>query len=139
MGTNFYRKGYIHTDDPRFHIGKRSAAGYYCWDCKVTLCKGGKDRVHYDDDWYDKCPICGKEPKDEGWNSSAGRELGFNKTKPKTKTGVASCSSFTWARELGKIRKIQDEYGKHFTREEFQEMLLECPIQYHDSMGQEFS
>ena len=64
-------------------------------------------------------------------NSSVGRELGFNKSKPKKKTGVKTCSSFTWARGLGNIRKIQDEYGRHYSRKEFLAMLDECPIQFH--------
>ena len=53
MGTNYYVK----TDDGEVHIGKRSAAGWYCWDCRQTLCKG---RVHYGDGYFDRCPICGK-------------------------------------------------------------------------------
>ena len=32
--------------DPVYHIGKRSAAGMYCWDCDDTLCPGGKSQVH---------------------------------------------------------------------------------------------
>ena len=38
MGTNFY----IIDKDQEYsegrHIGKRSAAGWYCWDCGTTLC-----------------------------------------------------------------------------------------------------
>lgn len=139
MGTNFYRKGYRNNDDPKFHIGKRSAAGLYCWDCGIILCKQGREKIHYGDtDWYKKCPKCGKEPKDEGWSGAAGRELGFNKEPFKKKTGVSSCSSFTWARGLGRIMKIEDEYCKEYSREEFMEMLKECPIQYWDSIGKEF-
>ena len=53
MGTNFYWivtgtaavpsdvKVPIEEDSPEVHIGKRSAAGPYCWDCGVTLCEGG--------------------------------------------------------------------------------------------------
>jgi hypothetical protein len=40
MGTNFYSRG-------GRHIGKRSAAGWYCWDCKQTLCANGEQYVHY--------------------------------------------------------------------------------------------
>ena len=140
MGTNFYVQGHRNSDDPKWHLGKRSAAGYYCWDCKTTLCKKGEEGVHNSEsEWYDKCPICGKAPIDEGWNSSAGRELGFNKTKPALKTGVASCSSFSWARKLGKVQKIEDEYGNKYTRKEFELMLMECPIQHERSLGQRFS
>ena len=41
MGTNYYLKGHRGDDNPKYHIGKRSAAGLYCWDCHITLCKGG--------------------------------------------------------------------------------------------------
>ena len=103
MGTNFYVRGYRHDDGPMTHIGKRSAAGLYCWDCGVTLCKGGESQVHMgrwedqDERWYKKCPKCGKSPLKESFEtSSSGRELGFNKTQPTKKTGVQSCSSFSW-------------------------------------------
>ena len=146
MGTNFYLKGHTDSDDPKFHIGKRSAAGPYCFDCKITLCKGGDAGIHttkwnrYEKDWYNKCPFCGKKPIKEDFGSgAAGRELGFDKSPFSRKTGVASCSSFTWARKLCKVRKIEDEYGIEYTRDEFEKMLEECPVQYHHSIGQWFS
>lgn len=40
MGTNFYFSN-------GGHIGKRSAAGWYCWDCKQTFCVNGEEHVHY--------------------------------------------------------------------------------------------
>lgn len=137
MGCNFY------TLDGQ-HIGKRSAAGFYCWDCDATLCKGGESRVHYSDEsgWYDNCPVCGNIPiKEEFSESSAGRELGFNKQPFAAKSGIKSCSSFRWALDASKIaarRFVVDEYGKRYTIAEFQKMLEECPIRYYDSIGQEF-
>ena len=141
MGTNFYLNGHRYNDDPKYHLGKRSAAGFYCWDCGVTLCKDGNDGIHSGrSDWYDKCPNCGKGKNEESLsNDSAGRELGFNKKPLQKKTGVASCSSFKWARELGRVKKIEDEYGKKITRKEFEKMLEECPVQFFDLMGQWFS
>lgn len=131
MGTNFYVVGHTHTDDPKWHIGKRSAAGWYCWDCNVTLCIGGEERVHYGDGFHDKCPKCGKGKTEESiFVGSVGRELGFNKAPFARRSGVSTCSSFTWARNLGRLTKIQDEYGTIYTREQFDKMLSECPIQY---------
>lgn len=133
MGTNFY------TLDGR-HIGKRSAAGRYCWDCGITLCKG---RVHYGDGFHDACPQCGAAPlKESIETSSAGRELGFNNAPPEAKTGVQSCSSFSWAMEVGELEgepAIEDEYGRQYTAPEFQQVLEECPIRFTDSIGIEFS
>ena len=141
MGTNFYVKGHQNNDEPRYHIGKRSAAGLYCWDCNATLCVGGVIAIHKGEAvWADACPLCGKTPEKENLaDSSSGRELGFNHNEPGKKTGVRSCSSFTWARKLGKIRKIVDEYGREYTREQFNKVLEECPIQFYHSLGQRFS
>lgn len=170
MGTNFYFRGHRHGYS--HHIGKRSAAGMYCWDCGVTLNKKGNDGIHYgctnrshpqfcNCGWYDVCPKCGKSPNKEGLdNSAGGRELGFNKSTPQKKEGVASCCSFTWAKppqglklELegdqmcpccrreyeDKDKVIENEYGDLFTWDEFLEVLKECPVQYFNSIGEEFS
>ncbi len=146
MGTNFY-----FLDGT--HAGKRSAAGLYCFDCDITLHKLDKDKVHYccshtdpmcDCEWYDACPKCGAKPLKESLNNdSAGRELGFNKKPFKRKTGVASCSSFTWAMDpiaffSKRAKYIKDEYGTKMTLQEFKDMLKECPIQYNNMVGQEF-
>lgn len=161
MGCNFYLRGHASSDDPDLHIGKRSAAGKYCWDCQITLCKEGEAGVHCTRPWHKACPKCGKKPEDEGWNGSGGRELGFNKLPPGKKTGVKSCSSFSWAMSRQTLMEkvetwdktchvctqtvpdpekvIQNEYGGLFTLEEFLAVLEECPIQYMDSIGTHFS
>jgi hypothetical protein len=158
MGTNFYLRGEGDRDER--HIGKRSAAGAYCWDCGVTLCTRGKAGLHYGHPFHDACPRCGKRPQKEGWdNSTAGRELGLNKSAPARKRGVGSCSSFSWdmdPRDLDAIARqcslpaddtpdgapaalIEDEYRRTYTYEDFQRMLTECPIQFTDSIGRDFS
>ena len=145
MGTNFYwRKNGQSVDD---HIGKRSAAGYYCFDCNITLCKAGDGGVHHSKSgWYDKCPKCGKEPLKEGLNEGAAAvELGFSKLATKKKKGVASCSSFTWGipkESLYKSRRkyVFDEYDRKMLRTDFIKMIrCNCPIQYYDQIGKEFS
>jgi hypothetical protein len=136
MGTNYYTlRG--------THIGKRSAAGYYCYDCKQTLCKGGEDLVHNGVvGWYEKCPKCNQPIKTETLKTSTtGRELGLNKHSYKEKKGVHTCSSFTWAISkfrFSKLLFIKDEYGRLFTRKEFLNILKECPIQYNN-IGRNFS
>lgn len=163
MGTNFYLRGFRHDDSPGHHLGKRSAAGMYCWDCKMTLCKYGKDLIHHgghpgEKTFYDKCPKCGRLPeKESDWKNSAGRELGFNNEPPKKKAGVASCSSFSWAVDPEKLfseklahecptctgpfrggKVIENEYGDLFTVEEFRQILEECPVQFTSMIGQTF-
>jgi hypothetical protein len=150
MGTNFYLIGASDDRDrmnPEVHVGKRSAAGMYCWDCKTTLCMGGNRGVHDSNSpWFDVCPICGKGKNEESLDrSAAGRELGFNKSEPKKKTGVYTCCSFSWAMSPevmcnlpvdGKV--IEDEYGDTYTLMEFQRVLEECPIRYYDSIDSWF-
>ena len=155
MGTNFYLNHITrpkNSDDSKYHIGKRSAAGLYCWDCGVTLCKGGEEGIHYSEhDWHDTCPQCGQERIDEGlFGGAAGRELGFNKETPKKKTGVQTCASFSWAMSRSNVEKkvkrlqryrskcVVDEYGQSFTWDEFLQVLEECPVQYTHSIGQWF-
>ena len=164
MGTNFYKRGHCREDDPDNHLGKRSAAGLYCWDCGVTLCKAGESRIHHsgfdrEATWYTKCPQCGAEPMGADISTSAvGRELGFNKAAPAAKRGVDGCASFTWAMPqevylaLGPEvcptcgsqyddpeKIIEDEYGTLYTREEFEAVLTECPVIYVEHTGTEFS
>jgi hypothetical protein len=163
MGTNFYIAGHAHDDSPKWHIGKRSAAGLFCWDCNITLCKFGNEGIHRGNGtpsmvdldharrWHARCPLCKKARQDEGTASSGSRELGFNKTAPKAKKGVATCASFTWAMSQedlkAKLKKWQnqpakkvivDEYEHLFTAAEFEAVLSECPVRF-EMIGQEFS
>jgi len=153
MGTNFYIRGHRHCGS--MHIGKRSAAGYYCWHCKMTLGIG--------DDWVESCPGCGRLPESESLaDSAAGLELGFANPKVGSpKVGVRSCSSFRWAMTMDDVKakmadatkcpschreytdcrecRIEDEYGRLYTSGEFESMLAGCPVQFFDSIGKEFS
>ena len=151
MGTNYYKTNIEPLPDEDYydtkyeeHIGKRSAAGLYCWDCKTTLCVEGEERIHYESKWHKTCPKCGAEYEEEGLDkSSAGRELGFNKGPYSEHKGVKSISSFTWAIEpqdfIADVDEIWNEYGDKFTREEFMEILDNCPVRYTDLIGREFS
>ena len=131
MGTNFYTK-------EGKHVGKRSAAGPYCWDCGVSLVDG---RVHSSKSQIlDACPYCHRTPSSEPLTaSSAGRELGFNKEKPCRKQGIQSCSSFKWALTLGEFFKLEgefkDEYDCCYTQAEFLELLEECPLMFFHLNG----
>lgn len=123
-------------DDERMlvHIGKRSMAGYYCFDCGTTLNTEGTKQVHsghgygYD---YDACPVCG------------GVYDKFDK-----KGSVKGCCSFTWTLmahfELIKAMSkpavmmvmqlscngavIEDEYGSPYTAKEMLKDVKSYPI-----------
>lgn len=144
MGTNFY---WIRGKQ---HIGKRSAAGRYCYDCKHTLCVEGEQAIHYGkSNWYASCPTCGQTPKTDGHNSSL-VELGFAQSPTTQLRGVQSAASFSWAVDPTEARArcqrgknriiIQDEYGFRYTGGDFLTMLASgCPIEFTDSIGVQFS
>jgi hypothetical protein len=166
MGTNFYWaiqrvvlptgeeiRGF-ESDDPRVHIGKRSAAGMYCWDCRITMCKQGESAIHYGQaQWHDACPQCGKLPQKAGLTGEGpvAVELGFAKPNANIKVGVQGCCSFTWAQNPPLVKSIltyaakdqvmiSDEYGRQYTGQEFMELVLDnCPVQFTDSVGTWFS
>lgn len=163
MGTNLYwntteaciRKGeFVDTHEEQSHIGKRSAAGLYCWDCELTLCRGGNDAIHFNThSWSDCCLECGKTYIDEKVGTPgnpAGLELGFAPPNIQRPTGVRGASSFTWAQDPLFVREtcrifatkpmIRDEYRRIFLCAEFIEMLrVQCPIEHVRSIGQYFS
>lgn len=138
MGCNFY---FLKNNK---HIGKRSAAGLFCWDCNVTLCTNDKEGVHYEYPFYRECPNCGKPPIEEPLEESAGGiELGFGKMAETRPVGVRSCSSFSWAIDPIELftsgEMIVDEYHKEYLYSEFIGILKMCPLQFYDSIGQDFS
>lgn len=163
MGTNFFWKvpeGPVlptgeqigwDSDDPKVHIGKRSAAGLYCWDCDRTLCTGGKARVHYGDQFLSQCPKCGKRSTADSLKEGpVAVELGFAKPATARPTGVQGAASFSWAQDPGRVRDIcrqrpdevliVDEYGGDMTCAEFIGMLENnCPLEFTGSIGQYFS
>jgi len=136
MGTNFYW-----ADGEKEHIGKRSGAGPYCWDCRRTLCIGGEYEVHQMSgrgSFFKECPGCGK--------SLSGSVIS-SKAPP---SGVLSSCSFIWAINpekavfhLGQHARelcVEDEYGKKYSGAEFMIMLeSQCPIRFFDRIGKEFS
>ncbi len=144
-------------DELEMHIGLRSGAGSYCWDCKMTLCRGGESKIHDGGvPFYDSCPSCGKAKHsvesvaatadDYHYTESGigGRSI-FMKN-----TGVSFACSFTWAKDPKIVHAIcgarsddeiiEDEYGEPYTGKAFLEMLRKmCPINFYDSIGSRFS
>lgn len=139
--------------DPKIHIGKRSAAGLYCWDCRVTLAEGGESMIHSGRiGTLDACPKCGKtpDPARETMRGPVAVELGFAKPEVAAPRGIGGAASFSWAQNPERVRRIceerldetliQDEYGRDMTCREFLNMLAaNCPIEFTRSIGVWFS
>jgi len=165
MGTNFYFivpavtlptgevlhlwKMSVMREHPAVHIGKRSAAGPYCWDCNTTLCVQGNAGIHaHVAEWHACCPKCGQVRDETGLGQSAALELGFKTMSQMQSKGVRSCSSFRWGIPKDVVFKtcqanletgiIQDEYDRVYTGTLFLKMLDACPIEF-ESIGQCFS
>lgn len=151
MGTNYYL-----TDRKSTHIGKRCAAGLWCWDCNVTLQASGLAGIHQSNKWpgaevqLSRCPKCGKPATERSFTETTGGvELGFAKSEDVPRHGVSTCCSFSWAmrpeelpRRVKAFRKqkpIQDEYGHQFSFEEFQKEMGIVTIEFTHSIGLEFS
>lgn len=146
MGTNFYWSGHQHEESIQYHIGKRSAAGRYCYDCGSTFNCDGTQLIHNSKEkrlgWSKVCPCCGKGPEGEDTKYNPIMvELGFEKTGEKPTEGIAGASSFTWTmmKHLWDLEKmiaddqpaVVDEYGREYTAKEFLDMIKrECPIQF---------
>jgi predicted RNA-binding Zn-ribbon protein involved in translation (DUF1610 family) len=145
--------GVIVEEDGSIHLGKRAAAGAYCWDCDVTLAIGGKSEIHMGrTGQLNACPNCGKPIERAPIQSSAnpaGIELGLARAKTVRPTGVGFCSSFTWAQDPESIgvflqkypddEVVVDEYDRRMAAAEFLEMIeVNCPVQFTDSIGHQF-
>jgi len=146
MGTNFYTFenfcANCDRQDRLEHIGKRSAAGLYCWSCDAPLPEDEEKCIHCGTRWERKGP---GEP-----GNAAGVELGFAEpAMERPHNGVTNASAFRWAMEPDRVRLlceasmdapcVVDEYGSKMTGREFLEMLrCQCPLERF-SIGVEFS
>jgi hypothetical protein len=147
MGTNFYWVGHQRSETIYHHIGKRSAAGRYCYDCGSTFNRDGTTEVHSGSlgdrfGWDTVCPCCGKSPDDTTKQYDPVMvELGFQKPCDIKPAGISGASSFTWTmmkhkwvleKRIGwKRSQVVDEYGKKYTAKEFLDMIERtCPIQF---------
>lgn len=114
-------------DHPKFHIGKRAAAGLYCWDCGIPLVRPGTRRDGYGEVYMDadvvhggrhtdahptSCPLCTRyyvPPAKLDLSAPghpAGVELGFAKPLEHRPTGISGASSFSWAQEPARALRI---------------------------------
>lgn len=138
MSTNIY------TLDGK-HIGKRYAAGNWCWDCRVCL-NVDDPSAPFGQRVLDKCPSCGqKRPKHSLYNPAM-RELGFDKSGSHTHRGIDGASGFIWRthdglgntiadvkRALSRRRFVVTEYEERWPIKQFWNMFNDIiPEQYSD-------
>jgi hypothetical protein len=115
------------------HIGKRSAAGLYCYSCNAWF----HDPANCDErpkDERTSCKYCGAQAK-SGMNRATSVELGFAKPEPlRPESGVEGTCAFLWAnwpdevyhiarQAPAEMQLVVDEYGKTMTGKEFVNML----------------
>lgn len=159
MGTNFHwlklddgrtADDFDDLGDPEIHIGKRSAAGWFCWDCMVPLVEGGATMVHQSAArCLDACPKCGAAKPERSTHNPVMVELGFAESAVQRPTGVSGASSFSWAQTPSVVRArceqhcddelVSDEYGRRMTGGDFLRMLnSNCPIESTRFVGRWF-
>ena len=147
MGTNFYLLNGT-------HLGKRSAAGHYCYKCDVSLVTGQPGGMNpaaspHAGGWASRnsCPNCGQSYQNEGGLYQP--EL-FKPTPEETARELASgdvrgAYSFSYAVAPSMVavynprRKVTSEYGDKMTLQEFRNMVERAKFRFTDSIGREFS
>lgn len=133
---DFNKKHILNYEDK--HIGKRYAAGIWCWDCKVPMFDPHDTSIKGTN--YEYCRSCGKKRpdyKDMPYNGAM-RELGFDKKKPKEHSGIDGASGFIWCIDdhyglgtskeeilysLKDIKEVIDEYGRRMSIKEFHDIF----------------
>lgn len=89
-------------------------------------------------------------PSDALSRGPAAVELGFAEPEETPPEGISGAASFSWARDPAEVRAVcsanvdrlvvVDEYGRTMTGGQFLSMLrCNCPIEFTDSVGREFS
>jgi hypothetical protein len=131
------------------HIGKRSAAGLYCYNCNAWLHDpAGCDERPKEE--RTSCKYCGTEYK-PGMNRATSVELGFSQPRPlRPESGVEGTCVFSWANWPDEVYNIArqapaemplvvDEYGRIMTGQEFVDMMRANVSITKLSIGQLFS
>lgn len=130
------------------HIGKRSAAGLYCYSCNSWL----HDPANCDTrppEERKTCKYCGRGAED-GLNRATSTELGFSKAETtRPDGGVKGTCSFGWANWPDEVYRIChaapedipliiDEYSQTMTGPEFLAMMRGSVDIAHLSIGSVF-
>ena len=107
------------------HIGKRWAAGIWCWDCEIEA-----ERDFIGKFWF--CQKCGQRCSERTLLfNPAFRELRFDKSKEIKHIGVDGASGFIWhaknksdaMNKLKGIEKVKTEYREYWSIKRFQRMF----------------
>lgn len=142
MGLNVYTLDKV-------HIGKRTADGVWCWNCRVRakIIEDPMDSKKFF--WY--CPKCGQKGCNETLYSPVARELGFDESNPRKHIGIDGANGFIWQvgefglgntideikKNIKKRKYVKTEHGDKWTIEKFQDMLKDVLIE--ETSTQDFS
>jgi hypothetical protein len=166
MGTNYYAYD-VKSKEQLYHIGKRSAAGHFCWDCGMSSKNIAKDnwdkkpyiygtraihcggfeenRLNNEPTDLEYCPVCGKPfHVDKEEVNAMFAELGFSKQPNRTNNTTCSFMFGISPYVLSDVMSnenicVIDEYGRELTKEEFKEVIQNCGVKYYDFVGEDFS
>lgn len=114
------------------HVGKLSGAGNYCFKCKISLHKGGEKDVHSGSSagWWTRCPIC--MSANEGNFGPVKFAFSWTWALPQEEV-------IDWCTRHGDSYCVKDEYGAVISGRELLRQIEECPIQFSNLIGTEFS
>ncbi len=107
-------------------VGLRVNAGYYCFDCKQTLCSDGPTAIHAGRAaWFDHCPKCKVEaPPDVDFAAGP----------------IHQAKSFFWYITLQELKKlvgkskkslILDSDGRDYNLDDFTSALKKIQFQFN--------
>jgi len=119
MSTNYYfTNSAEERDDPKVHIGKRSAAGAWCDRCGSTLTRDGTQYVHKSSSrQLDACPICYTSRDD------------FKAACSFTLSMMAHVDTLKELAVLAPdVTIVADEYGRLFTASQMLEIIDDCKM-----------
>ena len=150
MGTNFYLTS-VADELKEKHLGKRSAAGLYCYDCDISLVTGLRGGLnvrspHYGEGTdYRTCPKCKTKPSGNLYNPELFTPRPDEMAREERYV-VRYCHSFSFAQARVRIDTyaseidVVDEYDRHMTMEELRtEVIAKAVFLFTHHIGQEFS
>ncbi|TSC62754.1 MAG: hypothetical protein G01um101448_456 [Parcubacteria group bacterium Gr01-1014_48] len=151
LGTNFYLRDKEQEYEREEHLGKRSAAGHYCYDCEISLVTGLSGGWNVTSPHisagrtFEACPLCGSKPSGNFYIPELVSPTEEQTAREETFSVRYSCSfGFAQAPDVidaySEDTEVVDEYGRVYTMREFRgEVLGKAIFFFTHHVGQVFS